>query len=221
MENYKIIARPRPVGLDDNKKMFIFTNHIQPQGEIIIKILNLLLQSRPHESQGLSRDSNWAGHSKAYCDHIVMACHEYHDSWGSGDTDLSINYFGLRCGLSKSLDIYSQIIAAQCLEFWMSMTHYVIYPKNCGVIWNTRMTHTERAEYREVYAILLGTPVVTATNTAVTLSHCLYYSICGAPLVQSVRPGQRAKTLPAWYLDIKQRSRVTASKLNSIQSQVL
>ena len=101
--------------------MFIFTNHIQPQGEIIIKILNLLLQSRPHESQGLSRDSNWAGHSKAYCDHIVMACHEYHHSWGSGDTDLSINYLGLRCGLSKSLEIYSQIIAAQCLEFWMSI----------------------------------------------------------------------------------------------------
>ena len=40
----------------------------------------------------------------------MMACHEYHDSCGSGDTELSINYFGLRCGLSKSLEIYSQVI---------------------------------------------------------------------------------------------------------------
>ena len=98
MENYKIIVRLRPVGLDVNKKCLFSTNKSPPLGEIIIKIFNLLLlvltNSKVRQRQILTTMSQ--------CHHVILPSQK--------------KVLVRRCGLSKSLEIYSQIIAIQCLE---------------------------------------------------------------------------------------------------------
>ena len=139
--------------------MFIITNlnHSRPLGEIMIKMSTCCL------AQSTSSLTDDEVNLPTYLDKVIdwpltmlSSCYDVHksDSGGSGLVNKWLwTWSEGAVGQRVWKFILKSSPLSQCLEFWMSMTHYMLFTqKNIGLIVNTAMTHQERVEYCSLYA---------------------------------------------------------------------